>query len=66
LQTGDKELFDPLLQHFPKAFHEPFYREYISNPMEGLLKKQGFTKIDQGTGFTSKVCSAVATKRSTA
>jgi ubiquinone/menaquinone biosynthesis C-methylase UbiE len=66
LQTGDKELFDPLLQHFPKAFHEPFYREYISNPMEGLLKKQGFTKIDQGTGFTSKVCSAVATKRNTA
>ncbi|MFL5814462.1 MAG: class I SAM-dependent methyltransferase [Bdellovibrionia bacterium] len=64
LQTGDKKLFDPLLQHFPKAFHEPFYREYISSPMEDLLKKQGFTEIESGTGFTSKVCTAL--KRSTA
>jgi ubiquinone/menaquinone biosynthesis C-methylase UbiE len=58
LQTGDKKLFDPLLQHFPKAFHEPFYREYIASPMEELLKKQGFTDIESGTGFSSKVCSA--------
>jgi len=66
LQTGDKKLFDPLLQHFPKAFHEPFYREYISSPMEKLLKKQGLIKIRSETGFTSKVCSALAPKRSTA
>lgn len=66
LQMGDKKLFDPLLQHFPKAFHEPFYREYISNPMESLLKKNGFRDVKRGTGFTSKVCSALATKRSTA
>lgn len=63
LQTGDKKLFDPLLQHFPKAFHEPFYREYISSPMEELLRKQGFTEIESGMGFTSKVCSALAPKR---
>lgn len=69
LQTGDKKLFDPLLQHFPKAFHEPFYRDYISNPMEGLLKKHGFGKVKRSLGFTSKACSAVASKsikRSTA
>jgi ubiquinone/menaquinone biosynthesis C-methylase UbiE len=60
LQTGDKKLFDALLRQFPKEFHEPFYREYISSPMEALLKDQGFTHIRSDTGFTSKVCSAVS------
>jgi ubiquinone/menaquinone biosynthesis C-methylase UbiE len=59
IQTGDKKLFDSLLQHFPKAFHEPFYREYISSPMEKLLKNQGLSEIRSDTGFTSKVCSAL-------
>ncbi len=65
LQTGDKKLFDPLLEHFPKAFHEPFYRDYISSPMEALMKKQGFSQVRRGTGFSSKVCTAQASKRST-
>lgn len=66
LQTGDKALFDPLLEEFPKQFHEPFFRDYISNPMEGLLKKCKFGALQSATGFSSKVCSAKRISRSTA
>lgn len=58
LQLNDKSQLTSLLQNFPKEFHEPFYRDYIENPMEVILKKAGFKQIKTERGFLSKVCSA--------
>jgi SAM-dependent methyltransferase len=55
IQLGDVEPFDPLLEMFPKNYHEPFYRDYISHPMEALLKAQGIEGTKTEIGFLSKV-----------
>lgn len=57
LQTGDKELFNPLLSQFPKDFHEPYYRDYIGHPMEELLRAGRIVnRVSTDYGFSSKVC----------
>lgn len=56
IQTGDKQLYDKILETFPKEFHEPYYRDYIAHPMEELLREEGFKDVNSGVGFTSKVC----------
>lgn len=58
LQLGDKPSFDELLKGFPERYHEPFYRNYIANPMQKLLEEQGCSNVMQDQGFFSKVCSA--------
>jgi ubiquinone/menaquinone biosynthesis C-methylase UbiE len=60
LQTGDYAVFDSLLRKFPENYHEPFYRNYISHPMEQLLREAGFEDVRTGRGFFSKVCWARA------
>jgi ubiquinone/menaquinone biosynthesis C-methylase UbiE len=57
MQTGDIQELDPVLEGFPKQFHEPYYRDYIAHPMEKLIEKAGFTDVRSGVGFLSKVCS---------
>ncbi len=64
VQTGDKSLFDPLLDEFPKQFHEPYYRDYIAHPMEAMMKDQaGLARVKTSTGFSAKVCWGVRKKR---
>ena len=57
-QKGDLPELDPILENFPKQYHEPYYRDYIEHSMEELIKKAGFKDIQSGRGFFSKVCSA--------
>jgi len=59
LQLGDEAALDPILRRFPVDFHEPFYPNYISNPMEILLGRAGFQTVEKGLGFFSKVETAV-------
>lgn len=57
LQSGDKALFDPLLPQFPRDFHEPYYRDYIAQPMEELLSSERIVRqVRTELGFSSKVC----------
>lgn len=49
--AGDKA---PLLEQFPVDFHEPFYKNYISHPMEDLLQEEGFEVVDSHLGFFAK------------
>ena len=58
-QKGDLAGFDPVLENFPKQYHEPYYRDYIENPIEEILTETGFQGIESGRSFFSKVCSAV-------
>jgi ubiquinone/menaquinone biosynthesis C-methylase UbiE len=55
LQINDDQNMDWALTQFPKDFHEPFFMDYIKQPMEELLFKAGFTgEIAKNTGFLSK------------
>lgn len=54
LQKEDTKDLEWALEQFPVDFHEPFYKNYTMNPMEGLLAAQGFTDIRRDQGFFAK------------
>jgi ubiquinone/menaquinone biosynthesis C-methylase UbiE len=54
IQQGDSPDFDTLLPDFPRMYHEPFYRNYIENKMEGMLEAAGFKEVSSAVGFLSK------------
>lgn len=54
LQLGDTPRFDPLLELFPVAFHEPFYRNYSESSMEKLFEEAGVKNWESSQGFLSK------------
>lgn len=54
LQTGDAPEFDEVLARFPRDFHEPFYRNYLAHPLEGLFAEAGFEGRGREQGFLSK------------
>lgn len=54
LQEEDTHDFEWALEQFPVDFHEPFYKNYIQNPMEGLLIAAGFEGLHKDQGFFAK------------
>jgi len=58
VQMEDKKDFEWALNQFPVDFHEPFYQNYLQNPMEGLLKNAGFQDVKTEIGFFSKAIGA--------
>jgi ubiquinone/menaquinone biosynthesis C-methylase UbiE len=54
MQLGDRPSLDEPLKRFPQDFHEPFYRNYIENPMEDLVGEAGFANVKKDLGFFSK------------
>lgn len=54
IQMNDRPDFEWALSQFPVDFHEPFFKNYQQNPMEGLLLHQGFEGIETNLGFFSK------------
>ncbi|MGE0633207.1 MAG: class I SAM-dependent methyltransferase [Pseudobdellovibrionaceae bacterium] len=58
VQKDDVKDFEWALNQFPVDFHEPFYKNYTMNSMEGLLKAAGLQNICSEVGFYSKVCAA--------
>lgn len=55
LQRGDVPPFDPLLEEFPRGFHEPFFLDYLGDRLEDLWKQTRFEGIGPGSGLLSKV-----------
>ena len=58
LQKDDFPDYLPLLENFHHEFHEPFYRNYIENPMQELVSQMRFEEIEHDRGFLSKWVSA--------
>ncbi|ASD63423.1 ubiquinone/menaquinone biosynthesis protein [Bdellovibrio bacteriovorus] len=54
LQAEDTHDFEWALEQFPVDFHEPFYKNYTQNPMEGLLLAAGFEGLHKDQGFFAK------------
>jgi hypothetical protein len=46
--------FDWALKQFPVDFHEPFYKNYVQNPVEDLFKQAGLRVLSRETAFFAK------------
>ncbi len=58
LQWGDVEGYDGLLEAFPQRFHEPYYLDYLGDPLagpDGLFAQSGLQPEDNYPAFLSKV-----------
>ncbi len=63
IQKDDRPDFEWALGQFPVDFHEPFFKNYLQNPMEGLLQHQGFENVQTSQGFFSKAVTGAVTGR---
>jgi ubiquinone/menaquinone biosynthesis C-methylase UbiE len=55
LQMGDRPGWDGLLEAFPKRFHEPYYRHYSIDDIEGLFTAQGLAHDETALPFLAKM-----------
>ncbi|MEK6578413.1 MAG: class I SAM-dependent methyltransferase [Bdellovibrionota bacterium] len=55
VQKGDSITFESLLPSFPQSYHEPFFMDYVSKPMDELLEKEKISNVKTGIGAFSKV-----------
>lgn len=55
LQAGDRPAFDPLIEAFPKTFHEPYYADYARADLADLFTPAGLEPIATELAFMSKV-----------
>jgi ubiquinone/menaquinone biosynthesis C-methylase UbiE len=59
IQMNDDLDFEWALKQFPIDFHEPFYKNYVQNPLEDLWTQAGLVNLSKEVEFLSKVVSAV-------
>lgn len=62
IQLGDDVDFQWALDQFPQDFHEPFYKNYVQNPLEVDLQNVGLKNVQTKVGFLSKVVSGLKTE----
>ncbi len=55
LQKGDVPQFDPLLDFFPRAYHEPYYASYVEADLDALFAEAGLVPVSHEAAFLSKV-----------
>jgi len=54
LQMGDQPGWDGLLEAFPVRFHEPYYRHYAIDDLDGLFTDVGLAPLSSEAVFLSK------------
>lgn len=54
LQRGDDPALDPLLELFPRLYHEPYFRNYIGADLPRLFADAGLLPAGTATGFLAK------------
>jgi len=55
VQEHDRPELKPLLDLFPKNYHEPFYKNYVKSPLENQYKEVGFNEINSFNRGSGKV-----------
>jgi ubiquinone/menaquinone biosynthesis C-methylase UbiE len=55
LQMGDKPGWDGLLEAFPERFHEPYFRHYAIDDLDGMFTAVGLEADTSSTPFLSKL-----------
>lgn len=59
-QLNDSPEMAQPLEGFPKTYHEPYFKSYLRDPLEDIVKESGFTLASSKSWLLSKVI--VATK----
>lgn len=54
LQRGDRPGWDGLLDLFPHAFHEPYFRSYAEADLESLFVAHGCVPVGRSMAFLAK------------
>ena len=54
IQAEDNTRLEAILSWFPRMFHEPYYKNYLKDNLEGRLEKIGFTEIETRVYYMSK------------
>ena len=55
IQLGDRPDYDALLDRFPIAFHEPFYRDFIRADLTRLFEEEGLFVRASERAFFAKL-----------
>jgi ubiquinone/menaquinone biosynthesis C-methylase UbiE len=55
LQYGDDPPLDPLLELFPRAYHEPYFADYARTDLDRLFAAAGLVRFSSEIAFFSKV-----------
>lgn len=55
IQEHDRPDLKPILDLFPQNFHEPFYKNYVINPIEDMITECGFKDVRSFNRASSKV-----------
>lgn len=55
VQEGDVPDYDPLIEYFPRAFHEPYYRGYAREDLPALFAAAGLALEESRRAYLSKV-----------
>ena len=54
IQALDSPELQPIMEGFPKSFHEPYYRHYMTDDLVARLETAGFEQIETYNHFASK------------
>ena len=54
-QYGDRPDWDGVLESFPHRFHEPYYRHYLDDDLDGLFCEAGLLPQEQISILLSKL-----------
>ena len=54
-QYGDRPEFEGLLELFPRAYHEPYYQDYVRHDLPALFAEVGLETERTELAFMSKV-----------
>lgn len=54
-QNGDRPEFEGLLELFPRAYHEPYFSDYVRLPLEELVEEAGLRHVQSDMAFMSKI-----------
>jgi ubiquinone/menaquinone biosynthesis C-methylase UbiE len=55
LQRGDDPPLDPLLELFPRLYHEPYYDGYVRTDLERLFATAGLVRVSSELAYFSKI-----------
>jgi ubiquinone/menaquinone biosynthesis C-methylase UbiE len=58
VQLADSPQFSTAMENFRRVFHEPYYRDYISDAIDGRLQQAGFEAIAAESHFMTRVWTA--------
>jgi ubiquinone/menaquinone biosynthesis C-methylase UbiE len=59
LQRGDKPEYEAMMDHFPTAFHEPYYDDYTRDDLAAVLGRAGLTVAGVDLAYFSRIMRAM-------